>query len=358
MKNIFVILIFLLASQIGFSQINEINSPVKNFEKLWEEFDKRYANFELKKINWKEVYKNYRNQISEKTTNIELFEICCLMLQELKDGHVTIEPKFDENDIDCGPPYEFTLEVEFESNDKLKDFESLIESELEESGFSKPTIKKLSDETNFQYRVSNEFGYLRLDEITEKFTFGKYKRAVDESIKAFQQKQGLIIDLRFNGGGWDYNTYKLASRFVPKGKTIGHFERTRIKGKNDYTTLKYREVKSGGKNQYTGPIVILTSDFTASAAEVFVLLMKELPNVAIIGDNTEGIFSDMYEFKLPNKWNISLSNQQYFSSTKKNYEGIGIPPDIRIINSKIDIVNEEDPAIKTAIEYLKKQNNR
>jgi len=358
MKNIFVILIFLLLYKAGVSQISQIDSPVKNFDQLWKEFDMRYANFELKKINWKEIYINYRNQISEKTTNIELFEICCLMLQELNDGHVTIEPNFDENDIDCGPPYEFTLEVEFDSDDKIKDFESLVDYELENRGFSKPIMKKLSDDTNFQYRVSNSFGYLRLDEITEKFTFGKYKRAIDESIKAFQHKQGLIIDLRFNGGGWDYNAYVLASRFVPKGKTIGHFERNRIKGKKAFTPLKYRRVKSGGKNQFTEPIVILTSDFTASAAEVFVLLMKELPNVTIIGDNTEGIFSDMYEFKLPNKWNVSLSNQQYFSETKVNYEGNGIPPNIQIINSIIDIENQEDPVIKSAIYHLEKQNNR
>jgi len=52
------------------------------------------------------------------------------MLQELNDGHVTIEPNFDKNDIDCGPPYEFTLEVEFDSDDKIKDFESLVDYKL------------------------------------------------------------------------------------------------------------------------------------------------------------------------------------------------------------------------------------
>ena len=83
--------------------------------------------------------------------------------------------------------------------------------------------------------------------MTERTTFGKFNRVVNQAIKAFHDKEGLIIDLRFNGGGWDYNSYKLASRFVPKGKTIGHFERTRIKGTNEYTKMKYRRVKSKGK---------------------------------------------------------------------------------------------------------------
>ena len=115
--------------------------------------------------------------------------------------------------------------------------------------------------------------------------------------------------------------------------------------------MKYRTVKSRGKIQFTKPIVILTSDFTASAAEVFIMLMKELPNVTLIGDETEGIFSDMYEFKLPNKWKVTLSHQQYFSKDKENYEGKGISPNFKILNTKADIQNQVDPVIQKAINY-------
>ncbi|NRB54323.1 MAG: S41 family peptidase [Saprospiraceae bacterium] len=295
--------------------------------------------------------------ITAETMNKELFKVCCRMLQELNDGHVSIEPNFREDDIECGPPYQFIHDIEFGSDEEVQKLESLIANELEKQGFSTASKRKLSEGTNFQFRSSSSFGYLRLDEMTEKITFGKFRRAVDRSIKEFENKRGLIIDLRFNGGGWDYNAYALASRFVPKGKTIGHLERTRIKGTDEYTPMKYRTVKSRGKRQFTGPIVILTSDFTASAAEVFVLLMKELPNVTIIGDETEGIFSDMYEFKLPNKWKVSLSHQQYFSTDGENYEGRGIPPEVKIVNSKVDLVNQIDPVIRQAINHLEKENN-
>jgi len=357
-KTIITILISLNLVRIGYSQINEVNSPLKNFEELWKEFEYRYANFELKEVNWNEVHEKYRVLVTEKTTNKELFEICCSMLHELDDGHVTINPNFEEDDIECGPPYEFSLELAFNTKDKFGQFESVIDLELTKNGFSKAIKEELSDDTNFQYRVSDSFGYLRLDEMTEKITFGKFKRKVDKAIQAFQDKEGLIIDLRFNGGGWDHNSYKLASRFVPKGKTIGHFERARVKGTNEYTGMKYRPVKSKGKRQFIKPIVILSSDFTASAAEVFILVMNELPNVTIIGDNTEGIFSDMYEFKLPNKWMATLSNQQYFSQDKENFEGKGITPDIRIVNSESDIENRIDPVIQKAINHLKEENNR
>jgi len=355
MKNklICIILISLGQSGVAISQIAKIDSPVKNFEKLWNTFDERYANFELKKVNWHELHKKYKPLINEETTNVELFEICCLMLQELSDGHVTIEPNFKDDDIECGPPYSFNFDVTFDTVDEIGAFVSVMENEFLENGFSKPIKKTLSEDTNFQYRVSESLGYLRLDEMTEKITFGKFNRAVDESMKAFQNKKGLIVDLRFNGGGWDHNSYQLASRFIPDGKTIGHFKRTKIKGQERYSPMKYKKVESGGKTPFEGPFVILTSDYTASAAEVFIMLMKELSNVTIVGDNTEGIFSDMYEFKLPNKWKVSLSHQQFFSQEKVNFEGVGIPPDIRIKNSKSDIEQENDPVIQIAIDLLK-----
>lgn len=335
------------------AQINEIDSPIENFEKLWKKFDERYANFELKEVDWDKVHAKYRGLVDEKTTNKKLFEVCCFMLQELNDGHVTIQPDFDEDDIECGPPYEFLYDLEFASIEQEVKFEAVINDELERNGFSLPTKVELSEDSNFQYRQSNSFGYLRLDEMTEKITFGKFKRAIDKAVKSFRQKKGLIIDLRFNGGGWDHNAYKLASRFVPKGKTIGHFERKRIKETKDFTKLKYRKVRSGGKFQFVKPIVILNSDFTASAAEVFILVMNELQNVTLIGDDTEGIFSDMYPFRLPNKWIVTLSHQQYFSQDMVNYEGKGIPPDIKVLNSRKDIENQTDPVLQQAINYLK-----
>lgn len=337
------------------AQQDEIQDPIKNFEKLWSEFDLRYANFELKQVDWKQAYEQYRPQINDRTDNKKLFEVSCMMLQELNDGHVTIAPDFTENDIECGPPYTFQLEETFNTDDKLRQFERVIQATRIKNGFTETTKWDLSEESNFQYCTSPSLGYLRMDEMTEKITFGKYKSAIDNAMQSFQNKKGIIIDLRFNGGGWDHAAYQLASRLTPKGEMLCHFERTRKKGKQGFTPLKLKTVKSKGKKQYIGEIVILTSDFTASAAEVFVLLMKDLPNVTIIGDRTEGIFSDMFEFNLPNKWTVTLSHQQFFSRDTVNYEGKGIAPDIKILNSEENLKTQSDVVLETAIQFLLKK---
>ena len=100
MKRNLLFVLLIVFFQDSYAQESSVNNPIKNFESLWSEFDKRYANFELKKVDWDSVYNKYRPQINGRTNNRELFEICCSMLQELSDGHVTIIPNFDESDIE------------------------------------------------------------------------------------------------------------------------------------------------------------------------------------------------------------------------------------------------------------------
>ena len=220
------------------------------------------------------------------------------------------------------------------------------------NGFSKAKHLKITEATNYQYRTAADFGYLRFDEMTEVLTFGRLKKALNKTLSAFQDKKGIIIDLRFNGGGWDKTASRIASRFVAK-KQVSYFRKERKKGTKEYRKLKSFSIKPKGNYQFTQPIIILTSDFTASAAEVFLLTLKDFPYVTIVGDTTEGIFSEMYEFKLPNKWEVSLSHQQFFSKAMINYEGIGIEPDFKVLNSRKDVETNIDPVITKAMILLR-----
>ncbi|MEM8897760.1 MAG: S41 family peptidase [Bacteroidota bacterium] len=329
---------------------SQVNQPINNFEILWKTFDERYANFELKGIDWDSVHTTYKPRVTAQTEDRELFSICCEMLQTLSDGHVSIEAEHALGEWNCGPPYDFSLEIAFPSDSAWTAFEAVMDKYLRAQGFSVPIYKELSEDTHFQYRLSDSMGYLRLDEMTEDINFLKFPKAMDEAISAFQSKSAIIIDLRFNGGGFDHTSHLMARRLIQE-ETF-YLERRRRKGTSSYTSLKTRSIKPTQKGTFSKSIVILTSDYTASAAEVFLLLMKDLEHVTLIGEASEGIFSDTFEFSLPNKWNISLSHQQYFSQDTINYEGKGIPVDIQVKNSPQDLLSEKDSVIETAIKYL------
>src|SRR5262245_66647461 len=67
--------------------------PERNFEALWKTFHNRYPFFELRKVDWSRQYETYRPKVTRDTSDDELFDILCQMLDPLDDGHVELKAK-------------------------------------------------------------------------------------------------------------------------------------------------------------------------------------------------------------------------------------------------------------------------
>jgi carboxyl-terminal processing protease len=78
--------------------------------------------------------------------------------------------------------------------------------------------------------------------------------------------------------------------------------------------------------RFRGRILLLASAFTQSAGEVLALAMSALPHVKILGEPTQGILSDNLFHRLPNDWEVSLSNEVYESLDGHCFEKVGVPP--------------------------------
>ena len=70
-----------------------VRDPEKNFEALWRTFHNRYPFFELRNVDWKKQYDIYRPKVTPRTTDDQLFDIFCRMLDPLDDGHVELKAK-------------------------------------------------------------------------------------------------------------------------------------------------------------------------------------------------------------------------------------------------------------------------
>jgi len=306
---------------LNVSAQNSKDDPVYNFELLWSEFNQRYANFELKGVDWQEMYDKYRPQINENSTSDEVFDVCCEMLRELNDGHIKLSGKTNVKKRKCNPvKYKYHL---FEEFGDLGNLMALVNKTLKKESFS--TMRPKIGNGNLRYATSNDYGYLFIGSFSG-FTTRKVDRIMKKAMKQFEHKKGVIIDVR-------------------------HLQKTRIKGTQNFTELESHFLNPLGEKQFTKPMIILTSNISASATEGFLLAMKELPYVTIVGDRSEGIFSDMRSLRFPNGWRVTLSHQQYFSVDMINYEGLGIEPDFKILNYKKD---KFDNVMLKAIELLDK----
>ena len=317
-----------------------------NFEALWQNFHKRYAFFELRGVDWQKQYETFRPKVTKATTDEELFGILCEMLAPLKDGHVNLKARGGHKGK-YNPEDEPQFYREFSSQQLVEELFQLTNKNLRKDGFD-----EVEDDTQlFRHAKSDKLGYLRILEF-EGLSKQKAKAALDRIFAGFGGLEGLIVDIRDNPGGTDAMVYLIAGRFADKTR-VGHHRRTKKgPGADDFSPVKTKNLEPNGKTQFTKPVALLTNDASFSAADVFAMVMKELPHVRIIGDHTNGIFSNMLEAKLPNGWKYTFSYQRYYSPKMVCFEAKGIPVHEEVLNTKADLKTGIDPVLKAALADL------
>lgn len=338
----FAILLFLSGIMSGPSHSFTGNSdPEANFEAFWNKFEQKYAFFEKRGTDWQVQYDTFRPLVTEDTGRKQLFEILSKMVQPLEDGHVTLSKTGKKYCPGDGTLY---FQREFAPED-VKELQRVTDETLMHRGFKKP--EKLGP--IFRYSKSDRFGYLQITEF-EGISQSKLKKKLDQLMDVFSNCNSMIIDIRANPGGYDSVARDIANRFADQ-RRLGYIKETQ-QSPGQFKAAKEHYLEPLKRRSFTKPVVVLTNDATASAAEVFALVMKQLPHVTIVGDRTEGIFSDMLESKLPNGWRFTLSHQIYRTPDGICYENEGVPVDVKVVNTRKDLETRIDPVIISAIETL------
>lgn len=170
-----------------------------------------------------------------------------------------------------------------------------------------------------------------------------------------KKENNLVLDLRSNGGGdlglieawfkaytgqvpqWNFNTLRIRPTKIanPKLMDLYMFQMGLKKSGNyyyQYPTEQYLE--NDNRN-----IFVLTSRYTASAAEAYTDVLKNLENVVTIGTNTGGVLSNManYSFAMPYSGLYIQFGEcmiQFDSSYFK--ESYGLEPDIYLTGKELD----------------------
>jgi len=166
---------------------------------------------------------------------------------------------------------------------------------------------------------------------------------------------GLVIDVRCCRGGQDGYGLVIASRLATqKYLAYTKFARADPVDRNRWTPGDPSIVEPSSRPGFHGPVVMLTGLLTISAGEIFTqALMGRTPHVTRIGENTQGVFSDVLGRKLPNGWEFGLPNEVY-RTKGKTFDVTGIPPDINIpVFTDADVAAGTDPAMARALELLR-----
>ncbi|MDL2322843.1 S41 family peptidase [Bacteroidales bacterium OttesenSCG-928-A17] len=306
------------------------NSSRGNFEALWKIIDEQYCFLDYKDVDWDEIYKSYSSRINDRMDQESLFMLLDEMLQELKDGHVNLVSPFD-----IGRYWKW-----------FEDYPSNFNSSLIDDYYLK---KYYSIAGGIRYKVlEDNIGYMYYGD----FSSGLGETNLDYIIDRLAVCEGIIIDVRDNGGGLLSNAEKLASRFVNEKTLVGYIQHKTGKGHNDFSTPHPRYIEPNGRLRYQKPVVVLTNRSCYSATNDFVNSMKTCPNVTILGDRTGGGSGLPFTSEIPNGWSVRFSACPMYDAEMNHLE-FGIDPDIRVDMNDEDAKEGKDTIIETARELIR-----
>lgn len=155
--------------------------------------------------------------------------------------------------------------------------------------------------------------------------------------------EGLVLDLRSNGGGLLEEAVLTASIFLPEGETVVSTD-SRTQGRAVY------EAKGG--NLPALPIVVLIDRNTASAAEILTAALADEAGAKVVGKRSFGKGVFQQEVDLSNGGALKLTVGEYFTPDGTNLAGKGIQPDTRVSDKP---GTSRDEAIERALGVLSAQ---
>lgn len=131
---------------------------------------------------------------------------------------------------------------------------------------------------------------------------------------------GVILDLRGNGGGSLYEAYSLAKLFIGRGNVVQVMESNGSIQPLGHTM---------GRQNYSGPVAILVDKLSASASEILAGAIQDYERGLIIGSQTfgKGTVQRMQQLSYGQ---IKFTEQKFYRVSGQSTQHEGVKPDINL----------------------------
>jgi carboxyl-terminal processing protease len=167
------------------------------------------------------------------------------------------------------------------------------------------------------------------------FTAGAHEAVGDAVHKLLDDgAQGVVLDLRDNGGGLLNEAVQISSIFIPDGRIVSTKGRARPERVYNAT---------GGAINEDIPVVVLVNDHSASASEIVTGALQDRDRATVVGTRTfgKGVFQEIEP--LSNGGALDITVGEYFLPSGRNLGGGGVA---RGAGVTPDVKAEDDPKTK------------
>ena len=337
MKRLLPIIAILLAllTSCQRSDYEYDDTPQGNLDALWTLIDQRYCFLSYKEeqlgFKWSELHAKYSAKLNSSMSRMQLFEVLCQMLSELKDGHVNISTS-----LDLGRNWSWK-----------EDYPENLDRELRDQYLGT------------EYHIGSGLKYTILPDNIAYVVYESFSDAIGEGnlsdmLAYLRLCNGMILDIRGNGGGELTNVERLSQRFTNEKVLVGYMCHKTGMGHDDFSEPKAEYINPSKEIRWQKPVVLLVNRSCYSAANIFVRNMKEMPLVTVMGDQTGGGSGLPFSSELPIGWSVRFSASPSFDAKMQHIE-FGIEPDVPCSLDDTQAAEGKDSMIEEARKQLQQQ---
>jgi carboxyl-terminal processing protease len=200
----------------------------------------------------------------------------------------------------------------------------------------------------FSNQRSGRIAILRIDAFTQTVAIDFSKSLPD----VLEGADGIVLDLRYNGGGDAEAMADVASLFLDEGINLGRFA-DRSGASFELQTYSRRLWRTPKSLPTKLPLVVLTSENTSSAAEILAEALQTKRHARVIGTDTCGcVLAIRNRHALPDGGVLDVSEFDYRTASGMRLEGVGVKPDESTPITRSDIYSRHDRALELAKQFL------
>lgn len=186
----------------------------------------------------------------------------------------------------------------------------------------------------------SKIGYIFIPSFFDETLPGQIK----DALNAFGPLDGLILDLRMNGGGSSSVTYPILEYFIHGrlGQFVSREEARPLE-------IEANEIQ----NSQTVPLVVMVSKDTVSFGEIFAGVMKDSGRAKIVGETSLGNVEVLHGYDFEDGSQVWVAAETFHSAfSNTNWEETGIVPDVQAFAAWDTFYFENDPSVAAAVKLL------
>ncbi len=189
--------------------------------------------------------------------------------------------------------------------------------------------------------LDNRIAYIKINTFGDNTT-SELKKALRELLD--QEPVGMIVDLRYNGGGWLSTSVEVASQFIGEGVIL--YEQY-----GDGRRDTYEAIPGGMATDI--PLVVLVNEGTASASEIVAGAIQDYERGKLVGVTTYGKGSvQNFQPLSDGAGGLRITIAKWLTPKERHIHEVGLTPDYIVEITEDDVANDLDPQLDKAIQVL------